>query len=109
MSWIVTYLDEAVKDLTKLSKERQKLALKAINKVKENPLPNNEGGYGKPLGNVSGNNLTGLYKIKLRGEGLRIVYKLVRVQNHMIIIIIGFRDDNEVYELASQRKKKHNL
>lgn len=109
MSWIVTYLDEAVKDLSKLSKERQKLALKAINKVKENPLPNNEGGYGKPLGNVSGNNLTGLYKIKLRGEGLRIVYKLVRVQNHMIIIIIGFRDDNEVYELASQRRKKHNL
>ena len=109
MSWIVTYLDEAVKDLSKLSKERQILALKAINKVKENPLPNNEGGYGKPLGNVSGNNLTGLYKIKLRGEGLRIVYKLVRVQNYMIIIIIGFRDDNEVYELASQRRKKHNL
>ena len=109
MSWIVTYLDEAIKDLSKLSKERQKLALKAISKVQENPLPNNEGGYGKPLGNVSGNNLTGLYKIKLRGEGLRIVYKLVRVQNHMIIIIIGFRDDNEVYELASQRRKKHDL
>ena len=109
MSWIVTYLDEAIKDLSKLSKERQILALKAINKVQENPLPNNEGGYGKPLGNVSGNNLTGLYKIKLRGEGLRIVYKLVRVQNHMIIIIIGFRDNNEVYELASQRRKKHNL
>lgn len=109
MRWSLSYLDEALKDLKKLSRERQLLVVKAIEKVKENPLPNNEGGYGKPLGNASGNNLTGFYKIKLRGEGIRIVYKLIRIEQHMIIIVIGFRDDNEVYEIAGKRKKKLNL
>ncbi len=75
--------------------------LKAINKVKENPLPQNEGGYGKPLGNKHGLNLTNLLKIKLRGEGIRIVYKLVRTETQMLIIVIGVREDEEGYDLAN--------
>ena len=109
MNWSISYLDEALKDLKKLSKERQILAIKAINRVKENPLPNSEGGYGQPLGNYSGNNLTGLYKIKLRGEGIRIVYKMIRIEQHIIIIVIGLREDNEVYDIASKRRKKYSL
>ena len=52
--------------------------LKAIEKVSQNPLPNYEGGYGKPLGNRVASQLAGYYKIKLRKSGLRVVYSIVR-------------------------------
>ena len=66
MNWEVEYCDEAKKDIKKLDGSQIKQVLKAIEKVSTNPLPFNEGGYGKPLGNKSGNNLTGYLKIKLR-------------------------------------------
>ena len=39
--------------------------LKGIRKVSQNPLSTEEGGYGKPLGNKSGTNLTNLMKNKV--------------------------------------------
>ena len=77
MSWQVLYLPEAEKDMRALARNQQLIVRKAIDKVKENPLPQSEGGYGKPLGSKQGVNLTGFLKIKLRGEGLRIVYQLI--------------------------------
>ena len=68
-----------------------------------NPLPASEGGYGKPLGNKGGNNLTTLLKIKLRGPGIRVVYELVRTETSMLIVVVGAREDDEVYEIASKR------
>lgn len=109
MNWSVEYLPEAVKDLKKLGRDRQTLVLKAIAKVKTNPLPAREGGYGKPLGNKSGNDLTGFFKIKLRDAGIRVVYKLVRTETQMLIVVIGARADDEVYDAAENRKKKHGL
>jgi mRNA interferase RelE/StbE len=67
----------------------------------------NEGGYGKPLGNKGGTDLTGFLKIKLRGSGLRVVYKLVRTESEMLIVVVGARADDEVYETAEQRVKKY--
>ena len=64
--WKVSYFDEALEDLKKMDNSQRKQVLKAIDKVKTNPLPQNEGGYGKPLGNKRGINLTNLYKIKLK-------------------------------------------
>ena len=61
-----------------------------------------EGGSGKPLGNKSGNNLTGLLKVKLKKEGLRIVYKLIRTENIMYVLVVGVRSDNEVYDIAAE-------
>lgn len=109
MSWTVKYLPEAVKDLRKLDGRPRKLVRKAIDKVSENPLPVSEGGLGKPLGNKGDSNLTGLLKIKLRSAGIRIVYKVIRQDNDMIIIVIGARKDDEVYDIAKQRATKHNL
>lgn len=109
MSWTVKYLPEAVKDLRNLDGSPRKLVRKAIDKVSENPLPASEGGLGKPLGNKGDNNLTGLLKIKLRSAGIRIVYKIIRQDNDMIIIVIGAREDDEVYDIAKQRAAKHNL
>ena len=83
--------------------------VKAITKVKQNPLPADENGYGKPLGNHNGSNLSNFLKIKLKSSGLRVVYKLVRTQSTMLIVVIGIRDDEEGYEIAQKRAIKHNL
>ncbi len=109
MKWSVLYLPEADKDVSSLSRARQVLVWKAIKKVQENPLPQSEGGYGKPLGNKLGLNLTNLLKIKLRGEGIRIVYKLIKTESQMLVIVVGVREDEEVYEIAHARRVKHDL
>ena len=109
MSWEVNYLPEADKDIAALARNQQIIVQKAVKKVKENPLPQSEGGYGKPLGHKHGTNLTNFLKIKLRGEGIRIVYKLIRTQTQMLIVVVGIREDDEVYEIAQRRRDKHNL
>ena len=105
MSWEPVYLPDAEKDYKNLDRRQQLLVDKAIDKVKENPLPQSEGGYGKPLGHKKGQNLTGYLKIKLKGEGLRIVYKLIRIENKMLVVVIGVREDEEVYDIALRRIK----
>ena len=77
--WTEKWLPEARDDMKKLGEPRKSHVYKAIKKVRANPLPQSEGGYGKPLGNRSGNNLTGLLKVKLRKDGIRIAYRLERV------------------------------
>lgn len=109
MSWNVVYLPEAEKDILALARNRQLLVNKAIKKVKKNPLPQSEGGYGKPLGHKQGTNLTNFLKIKLRGAGIRIVYKLVRTDRQMLVVVVGVREDEEVYEIAAKRKYLYNL
>ena len=109
MNWKLEYLPEAEKDLKDLNGSQRILVLKAIKKVQQNPLPVEEQGYGKPLGNHSSTNLAGLLKIKLRSAGLRVVYQLRRTESSMMIIVIGVRADEEVYEIAQKRANKHNL
>ena len=60
MIWELDYLPEVQKDIRSLSRNQQIIVEKAIKKVKENPLPQNEGGLGKPLGNKHGTDLTNL-------------------------------------------------
>ena len=109
MSWDVKYLPEALEDLRKLDGSQKILIRKAIQKVCRNPLPENEGGYGKLLGNKNNNNLSGFLKIKLRGAGLRIVYHLIRCDDDILVIVIGAREDDEVYEIVQKRIHKHQL
>lgn len=109
MSWIVSYLPEALEDLRKLDGSQKILIRKAIQKVCQNPLPESEGGYGKLLGNKNNTDLSGFLKIKLRGAGLRIVYQLIRQEDQMLIIIIGAREDDEVYLDAQKRIKEYDL
>lgn len=104
--WSIKYLPEVEKDFKALGGNEVILVRKAILKVAQNPLPKSQGGYGNPLGNKAGKNLTGLYKIKLKGPGIRIVYKLEKTEKGMLIIVIGARADNEVYDIASKRIKK---
>ena len=109
MSWEVEYLPEAHQDLKNLDGSQKNLVLKAIKKVKQNPLPIYEGGYGKPLGNKNGTDLSGFLKVKLKSAGLRVVYKVVRQDDKMLIIVIGARADEEVYGIAQKRIRDNNL
>ena len=109
MNWVVKYLPEALEDLRKLDGSQKILIRKAIQKVCQNPLPESEGGYGKHLGNKNNTDLSGFLKIKLRGAGLRIVYHLIRQDDEMLIIIIGAREDEEVYVIAQKRINDHDL
>ena len=106
MEWQIKYHPLAEEELSKLDGSVRKIVLKGIIKVASNPRPQNEGGYGKPLGNKNGNDLTGLFKIKYRDIGIRVVYKLIedRITHEMYILVISARADNEVYNLAGKRK-----
>ena len=105
MNWKLKFLPQALDDLKKLDGSVRPQVLKGINKVKQNPVSKVKGGYGEPLGNKRGNDLTGLYKIKFKGIGIRVVYALEKINSVMTVIIISMRADNEVYDDAQHRRK----
>lgn len=105
--WEDKYILEALDDLDKLDQSLREIVLAGIKKVRQNPLPKFEGGYGKPLGNKNGNNLTGFFKIKYRRVGIRVVYTLVRDKKVMNIVVISKRDENYCYNITNKRKNKY--
>ncbi len=109
MNWSVEFLEEAKKDLKRLDRATQIQVLKGIDKVSKNPVPMQDGGYGKPLGNKGVNNLSNLLKIKFRDLGIRVVYKVEYTETIMRIIVIYARTDDHVYRKASDRRNKHCL
>ena len=109
MTWNLEYLPEAITDLAALDNSIRLPVIKGIKKVQKNPVSKEEGGYGTPLGNKEGNNLTGLFKIKFQKYGIRVVYKLECQDNIMKIIVISARAENKVYDEAGNRRLKHDL
>lgn len=109
MTWSIEFLEEAEKDMKRLDHSVRIQVLKGIQKVSANPLSVQEGGYGKPLGNKTGTNLTNLMKIKFRDLGIRVVYKVVRVDGVMKIIVVSARTDEQVYKEAGKRCEKYGL
>ena len=109
MNWKLVFLQEAQKEFEALAGNQRLLVAKALKKVQQNPVSIYEGGYGKPLGNKGGTDLSGLFKIKLKASGLRVVYRLIRTETEMLIVVIGARAEDEVYEIAAKRAEKHSL
>lgn len=103
MKWILVYERLALEDLKQLDGSQRKMVAKAISRVFKNPLPQAEGGYGKPLGSHAASNLTGLCKIVLKKLGIRVVYRIVKTKSEMRIIVIGMRSDEECYKIAETR------
>ena len=106
MTWKIRITEEAKKDYNKIEGSIRKQVLAGIIKVSKAPLPC-PNGYGKPLGNKNGNNLTGFFKIKYRGIGVRVVYTLVIDKMVMNIVVISQRDDNYCYDLAAKLYDKY--
>lgn len=48
-------------------------------------------------------------KIKFRDLGIRVVYKVERVEDVMKIIVVSARTDEQVYREAARRKEKYEL
>lgn len=109
MTWNIEFLEEAEKDMKKLDHSVRIQVLKGIRKVSQNPLPTEEGGYGKALGNKRGINLTNLLKIKFRDLGIRVVYKIECIEGVMKIIVVSARTDEQVYKEAAKRREKNGL
>ena len=107
--WELSFLPEAREDLRAWDGSQRIRVVKAIAKVQSNPLPSSEGGYGKPLGNKRLSQLSGLMKVKLKSDGIRIVYKLERIEHAMRIVVIGVRSDDAVYREAQKRRESHGL
>lgn len=101
----ISFRDAAIKDLKKLDGSLRRIIIKQIIKVSKKPQAKSKGGYGIPLGNKSGNNLTGYLEIKLRDEGIRCIYKCVENDKAcgMDVIIISIRQDEKVYREARKR------
>lgn len=97
------FIPQARKDFLKLDGSQKKAVAKALEKMAEKPQPASEGGYGKPLGNRSGSNLSGYMKLKLKGSGIRIVYDFRRADNVSYIIVISMRKDEDVYKDAEKK------
>lgn len=109
MTWNIEFLEEAAKDIKRLDHSVCIQVLKGIQKVSRNPLPVQEGGYGKPLGSKSGTNLTNLLKIKFRDLGIRVVYKIIFDDGIMKIVVVSARADEQVYKEAAKRREKYQL
>ncbi len=107
--WHVVFLPEAWKDLERLDDAVKRHVDKAIAKIATNPLPRYLGGYGDPLSNLNDARLAGLCKVKLKKDGIRIVYKTIEQDGQITVIIIGARADNEVYREADRRRRRHGL
>ena len=101
MIWTTKFLPEAEVDLQKLDGSQSRKVTKVIQRTEKNPLPRSMGGYGIELGNKGGVNLTNCLEIKLRGEGLRVIYKLIQTETEMLIV--------KVYYDASERIARYRL
>lgn len=106
MNYKLSFIKEAIEDYKSLDGSQKKIVDKALKRILLNPLPNTEGGYGKPLSNLSNSKLSGLMKIKLKSSGLSIVYKLENLDDEVLIIIIGARAESKVYKDAFKRVAK---
>ena len=109
MNYELKFLPEAIDDLKNIDSSIRPQILKGFRKVLQNPESKLLGGYGEPLGNRNDAKLSGLYKIKFRSIGQRVVYALQKTESSMTVIVISAREDFKVYKEAEKRRKENNL
>ena len=98
--WTVRYLWEVAEDMERLDGNVRLRVRKAIKKLETAPES-----FGKPLGRRRDRNLTGLREVKLRDDGIRIIYEVRRMENELLIVVARVRKDEEVYRVAEKRTK----
>ncbi|NUE94938.1 type II toxin-antitoxin system RelE/ParE family toxin [Gilliamella sp. ESL0232] len=95
MKYTIKFRKDAEKEWKKLDRTIQQQFAKKLLKCKENP-------------HIPSNKLRGIvncYKIKLKASGYRLVYQVQDNVLIIIVVVIGKRERNEVYNQASNRLK----
>lgn len=94
MAYSIKVHDDFVAELDKLDPAVKLQLRKKLDKVVENPhIPKNR---------LSGE-LHNCYKIKLRKAGVRLVYQVNDNEIFILLLTVGKREDNQVYETAVNR------
>jgi mRNA interferase RelE/StbE len=99
-SYSISFHPEAKDDLKNFNYSVQLLILKQIKKLSVSPE------LGEALGNKYGLNLTGLRKMYVSKKQVRIVYQIFESKVEVLIIGIGKRESNIIYETVSSRIEK---
>jgi mRNA interferase RelE/StbE len=89
------FLPTALKEWKKLDSFIQSQLKKKLKKRLQNP-------------HVPASRLHGFenhYKIKLRASGYRLVYEIIESEIVVLVVAVGKRDKNLVYQKATKRKK----
>jgi mRNA interferase RelE/StbE len=95
----IVFIEQAQKDYKKLDGSIKKLVNVALAKMEERADE-----LGEDLTSKHGVNLIGCRKIKFLKAGIRMVYRIVGDKAEIAeIIIVGKREDNEVYQEAYKR------
>ncbi|HAV6035729.1 type II toxin-antitoxin system RelE family toxin [Acinetobacter baumannii] len=93
MSYNLDFLEEALEEWNKLNPSIKQPMKKKLMKVLENPrIPKNK---------LSGH--PNRYKIKLRSVGYRLVYEVIDDEVVVLVIAVGRRENNDIYNTASSR------
>ncbi|KQF00160.1 type II toxin-antitoxin system RelE/ParE family toxin [Acinetobacter baumannii] len=93
MSYNLDFLEEALEEWNRLNPSIKQPMKKKLMKVLENPrIPKNK---------LSGH--PNRYKVKLRSVGYRLVYEVIDDEVVVLVIAVGKRENNAVYNTASSR------
>ncbi|MCK4090679.1 type II toxin-antitoxin system RelE family toxin [Acinetobacter radioresistens] len=93
MSYELQFVKEALKEWKQLNPSIRQLLKKKLEKVLDNPrIPKNK---------LSGH--PHRYKIKLRSAGYRLVYEVIDNEIVVLVIAVGKRENNTVYDDANSR------
>jgi len=94
MSYELDFLEDALEEWNKLNSSIKQPLKKKLMKVLENPrVPKNK---------LSGH--PNRYKIKLRSVGYRLVYEVIDDEVVVLVIAVGRRENNAVYNSADLRR-----
>ena len=93
MTYNLKFLPTALKEWQKLDKSIQVQFKKKLTERLENPCV--------PASKLRG--FDSVYKIKLRASGFRLVYEVDEDIITVLVIAVGKRDGNDVYEKAKTR------
>lgn len=94
MTYSIKVHDDFVSEFSKLDSSIKQQLRKKLEKIIENPhIPKNRLGGG----------LHDCYKIKLRKAGIRLIYQVNDTEIYILLLTVGKREDNEVYDTTLTR------
>lgn len=93
MSYEIEFYETALNEWQQLDATVRMQLKKKLSKLAQEPH--------RPANRLRG--LEGCYKIKLRSAGIRLVYKVEDGELIILVIAVGKRDKNAVYDAALER------